>query len=494
MLYGAGSVFTVLSIFTLFIIALYSKNYLSNERGKHRYWILYTFFSIGILICCLSGNLETFFVGWEIVGLASFFLIGFYQTNSRSLENSLIALANYKMCDVFFVLAIFLHESNRYTLAGACLIIATLAKSAQFPFSSWLYRALEGPTPSSTVFYGGLSLHLGPFLLLQNLNLWSHSLELKILVGGLGIVSAVYGFLVGSTRSDIKTSFAFASISQVGLIYLELALGFYSFALWHIVGHNILRTWNYLRSTSFFDDFFKKEHQSSSKFLSLFLNRVPKKIYFHAFNGFYMDQLFIFLRNASLAFFLALSFIFSAKHLWLQTFHTEFLLLMCGTCLSVYSFIRPHTKMVVQALTLVASQVLVLGSIFLFYIDILEETYIFSSLFFLIGTLWALFPALHQWSKEGTHSGDPFKHTPELTPQRHWIYLFCVISLTASPGSLQFFLQEALFDDLWNKSHTFMILSLMGLTLNSFHFFRVGQQAFISEILNRSLIKKIVKA
>lgn len=486
-LYGAGPIFLSLTLFTLLIIALYSKNYLSNETGKFRYWLLSSFFSVGMVIACLAKNLETFFVGWEIVGLASFFLIGFYQTNTRSLENSLIALANYKICDVFFVLAIFLLESHQYTLAGACLILSTLAKSAQFPFSSWLYRALEGPTPSSTVFYGGLSLHLGPFLLIQNSGLWEHSPELRLLLGGLGIISAIYGFFVGSTRSDIKTSFAFASISQVGLIYIELALGWYHFALWHIVGHNILRTWNYLRSTSFFDDFFKKEHHSSSKLATYFFKLLPDKLYFHALHGFYMDQLFIFLRNACLIFFLGLSFVFTAKHLWQQTFHSDFLLLLMGTCLSVAAFVRPYTKLIYQSLALVTSQVLLLGSIFLFYIDLLEEAYILSSLLFLMGTLWALAPALKQWAIEGTHLGDTFTHPPYLTTQRHIIYLFCVISLTASPGSIQFFLQEALFDDLWNKSHTFMILALMGLTLNSFHFFKIGQQAFIYEILHSKI-------
>lgn len=69
-----------------------------------------------------------------------------------------------------------------------------------------------------------------------------------------------------------------------------------------------------------------------------------------------------------------------------------------------------------------------------------------------------------------------------VSPGRHLLYLVCCISLTASPGSLQFFLQETLFDDLWNKSHSFMLVSLVCLTLNSFHFFRLGQQAFLGEM------------
>ena len=176
-LLGFGPLFLILSIFTLSVIATYSLNYLDKERGRSRYWLLYFLFSGGIFICSFSANLESFYVGWEMVGLASFFLIAFYQANSRSLENSLLALANYKICDIFFVIAIFFHEGEHQFLSGLCLILATLAKSAQFPFSSWLYRALEGPTPSSTVFYGGLSLHLGPFLLLQNTSLWDGSLS-----------------------------------------------------------------------------------------------------------------------------------------------------------------------------------------------------------------------------------------------------------------------------------------------------------------------------
>lgn len=480
-LHGAAPIFVLLSLLSLAVIAKYSKNYLYQETGTRRYWLLFTLFSLGILICGFSTNLETFFVGWEMVGLASFFLIGFYQNNVRSLENSLIALANYKMCDIFFVLAIFFEEAKQHEWAGLSLILATLAKSAQFPFSSWLYRALEGPTPSSTVFYGGLSLHLGAFLLIQHSALWEPYLPLRVLLGLIGLTSAIYGLLVGSTRSDVKTSFAFASISQMGLIYIEIALGFHGLALWHIVGHNVLRTWNYLRSASFFEDFFREEHHGRGDWLGSVFKKMPTNLYFHAFNGFYLDRLFLWLRDSSLVFFLGLSVFFVTKHLWHGTFHWEYLVLFFGTLLAVYEFVIPRAKLKQQVIYLIFSQLLVLGSIHLFYIDLLEETYLISSLIFLAGVVYALWPALKIWIGEGAHSGDLYLGQAAFRPRRHWLYLFCCISLTASPGSLQFFLQETLFDDLWNRSHTFMVLALVCLTLNSFHFFRLGQQAFLGQ-------------
>jgi NADH-quinone oxidoreductase subunit L len=478
-LHGAAPIFVSLSVFTLAVIAIYSKNYLSREEGQTRYWLLFSLFTAGILLCGFAGNLETFFVGWEMVGLASFFLIGFYQTNERSLENSMIALANYKMCDIFFVLAIFLEEAQYHTLAGASLIIATLAKSAQFPFSSWLYRALEGPTPSSTVFYGGLSLHLGAFLLIQHAELWETSLGLRLLLGSIGLVSALYGMFVGSTRSDVKTTFAFASISQVGLIFIELALGWNSLALWHIVGHNMLRTWNYLRAASFFEDFFKEDHHLRGDLLSGFFRKLPKAFYFHAFNGFYLDRIFYYLRNGSLVFFLGVSIFFVSKHLWHGTFQWEFIFLFAGTLLATSHFLRPYEKVNRQVMFLFLSQVFVLGAIQIFYADLLEEAYILFALLFMVGIYIALRPALQIWRERGAIDGENFLGLSARRPRRHWFFLFCCISLTASPGSLQFFLQESLFDDLWNRSHTFMVLALVCLTVNSFHFFRLGQQAFL---------------
>ncbi len=212
-----------------------------------------------------------------------------------------------------------------------------------------------------------------------------------------------------------------------------------------------------------------------------YLRNFPKKFTFM--------QFFVFIRNFSFLVFMLLSLVFSAKHLWQKTFHLEFLILLISTFFSIYSFIRQQTKLIYQSLMLIISQCLVLTSIYIFYVEFVESTYVLFSFAFLVGAIWALFPALKRWHQDMTHPGDYFasdkKKSNTFSLMRNWIYLFFVISLTASPGSVQFFLQEALFDDLWNHSHTFMILSLVVLTLNSYHFFRLGIFAFSAEILHQ---------
>ncbi len=84
------------------------------------------------------------------------------------------------------------------------VLLAALAKSAQFPFSSWLLRAMEGPTPSSAVFYGSLSVHLGAYLLMRTHTFWEMLPEVKVLIAFLGLTTAVSGTLISRTQSTIK--------------------------------------------------------------------------------------------------------------------------------------------------------------------------------------------------------------------------------------------------------------------------------------------------
>ncbi|HEY8270468.1 MAG TPA: proton-conducting transporter membrane subunit [Pseudobdellovibrionaceae bacterium] len=471
-----------LILFTLAVVAKFSRNYLKGEVGEVRFWLLFLFFAMGILTSCFAENLKTFYVGWEMVGLASFFLIGFYQTNSRSIENSLIALSNYKICDLFFVMAILLEEANFYTGSGLCLIIATLAKSAQLPFSSWLYRALEGPTPSSTLFYGGLSLHLGAFVLLQFSPLWDHSGWLRLLVGSIGLASAIFGFLVGSVRSDLKTSFAFASISQVGLIYCEMAMGFYNLAMWHIIGHNLLRTWNYLRGMSFFDEFFREEyHQQNNWLLQKVFTSLPESFFFHSMNSFYLDRFSVFLRKWGLLVFAIGGTIGLAMSP--EGDHYAFLGLGLALLVTVALFFKESLKPVNFLIGLVASQILFLASIHGFLEDKLEHLYLFVCLFSLGLLLFSLWPAVTLWIKQ-QDAGNEKQNFLGLATKLHWrhmVFLVAAILITGSPGTFEFFVQEGIIDEIWSRSHLFLVVAMVCLTLNTVHTFKIGQLAFLGE-------------
>ena len=114
---------------------------------------------------------------------------------------------------------------------------------------------MEGPSPSSAIFYGALSLHLGPFLLLRTYHIWSHSTWLCIFLGGIGAITALVATMSGRINSNVKTQLANAAVCQVGLMYVELALGFHRLALYHIVTHSLLRSWQFLRANSLLQDF-----------------------------------------------------------------------------------------------------------------------------------------------------------------------------------------------------------------------------------------------
>ncbi len=138
---------------------------------------------------------------------------------------------------------------------GLLLVIAAAGKSALVPFSGWLPRAMEGPTPSSAVFYGALSVHLGAFLLLRVSPIIDLSMQLQVAIVSIGVLTAMYAAVAGRVQTDIKTALCFASLTQVGIIVAEIGLGFRYVALMHILGHGCLRSLQFVRAPSLLLDY-----------------------------------------------------------------------------------------------------------------------------------------------------------------------------------------------------------------------------------------------
>jgi formate hydrogenlyase subunit 3/multisubunit Na+/H+ antiporter MnhD subunit len=130
------------------------------------------------------------------------------------------------------------------------ILIPAMAKSAQIPFSSWLPRAMEGPTPSSAIFYGSLSVHVGAFLLIRTYPFWSEQTSVRILIAGVGLMTALFTFFIARVQSSVKSKIAYSSITQIGLIFIEIADGFHGLALLHFMGNAFLRTYQLLVSPS----------------------------------------------------------------------------------------------------------------------------------------------------------------------------------------------------------------------------------------------------
>ncbi|MGE3309179.1 MAG: proton-conducting transporter membrane subunit [Limisphaerales bacterium] len=271
-------------------IGAFSTRYLHRERGYGRFFTLFALFLLGMVTTALSDTVETLFAGWELVGLSSVLLIAFFHERPAPARNGLRVWIVYRLCDVSLLLAaILMHEINgagdfdhlvgqsawpghdplpaapHLTLLGALFVAAAAGKSALLPFSGWLPRAMEGPTPSSAVFYGALSVHLGAFLLLRVSPVLDTSPWLSALVVVLGLGTASFAYVVGRVQSDIKSGLAFASLTQVGLIIAEIGLGLRYVALLHLLGHACLRALQFLRAPSLLHDHHQLENAIGSR-------------------------------------------------------------------------------------------------------------------------------------------------------------------------------------------------------------------------------------
>jgi NADH-quinone oxidoreductase subunit L len=269
--------FVLLALVVCGTIGTFANRYLHREPGYNRFFVLYAVFIAGITLTALAGTIETLFAGWELVGLSSAFLVAFFHERPMPVRNGLRVWTVYRLSDAaLLAAAIMLHRSAgagnfavldsggawpaESTVVGALLLVAAAGKSALVPFSGWLPRAMEGPTPSSAVFYGAISVHLGAFLLLRVSPILDASPILSWSVVALGLVSAGYATLAGRVQTDIKGALSFASLTQVSIIVAEIGLGFRYLALAHLIGHACLRTLQFVRAPTLLHDYHTLEN------------------------------------------------------------------------------------------------------------------------------------------------------------------------------------------------------------------------------------------
>ena len=119
------------------------------------------------------------------------------------------------------------------------------------PFSPWIARALEGPTPSSAIFYGAVMVHAGVYLVIRLEPILVHTPGVMALLALLGLLTALYGWIVGYVQSDVKSGLLFATLTQVGLMFLECGLGLFQLAAWHMALHATWRAWQFLAAPSY---------------------------------------------------------------------------------------------------------------------------------------------------------------------------------------------------------------------------------------------------
>ncbi len=271
--------FVILSLVLCGVISAFANRYLHRDEGYTRFFLFFVIFLLGIVVTSVAGTIETMFLGWELVGLSSALLVAFFHNRVNPVANGLRVWTIYRFADgAFLFAALVLHhltgggdlnlmmgskpwpesacvlDSSHALIVGLLLLVAAAGKSALVPFSGWLPRAMEGPTPSSAIFYGALSVHLGAYLLLRVGPMLEQSPTLQWIIIALGGITAVYAGLVGRVQTDVKSALAFASLLQVSIIVVEIGFGLRYLALIHIIGHASMRSLQLLRAPSLLRD------------------------------------------------------------------------------------------------------------------------------------------------------------------------------------------------------------------------------------------------
>ena len=257
------------------LVHAYSIGYMEHDPGKWRFFAYLNFFMFSMLLLVLAANFLLLFVAWELVGLSSYLLIGFwYQRRSAALAAKKAFLVN-RVGDVGFSIGLWaiwtttgsLNFSDVFTrlphmLAGgqiqewqitgiALLLFAgAVGKSAQFPLHVWLPDAMEGPTPVSALIHAATMVNAGVYMVARANPIFSHAPAAMVIVAAIGIFTALLAATIALTQTDIKRVLAYSTLSQLGYMFASLGVGAYAAAIFHLMTHGFFKGLLFLDSGS----------------------------------------------------------------------------------------------------------------------------------------------------------------------------------------------------------------------------------------------------
>ena len=251
----------------------------SVEPMYSRFFAFISLFALGMYVLVVSDNLLTLFVGWEIMGLCSYLLIGFWYAKESARDAAVKAFMTTRVGDVFMLLGIaYLYsvtgtltfreiftEDILHTLAsvpsgfigfsaagliGLLLFIGTVGKSAQFPLHVWLPDAMEGPTPVSAMIHAATMVSAGVYAVIRMFPLISLDPATMSIVAFIGAFTALFAATIAVAQNDIKRVLAYSTISQLGYMIAALGIGAYVAAAFHLITHAFFKALLFLGSGS----------------------------------------------------------------------------------------------------------------------------------------------------------------------------------------------------------------------------------------------------
>ena len=249
------------------LIHIYSLGYMWNDRAPARFFAYMNFFVFSMLTLVLSDNVVGLLVGWGLVGLASYFLIGFWFDRPSAVEAARKAFVINVLGDIGLMFAVFALFATTKSVSYAqifanagnlapgtvfvicvALFVACAAKSAQVPLHTWLPDAMEGPTPVSALIHAATMVTAGVYLIARFAPLWSASPAAQELVGIVGGLTMVLGAILGISQWDIKRILAYSTMSQVGYMIMAVGVGAYQAGVLHFFTHAFFKAELFLTS------------------------------------------------------------------------------------------------------------------------------------------------------------------------------------------------------------------------------------------------------
>jgi len=253
------------------LIHLYSIGYMHGEKDFKKFFLYLNLFVFSMLVLVLGNNLLVTFVGWEGVGVCSYWLVSYYFTKGAAASAGKKAFIYNRVGDVGLLLAMFMLFShfgslNYVTIIGLgtavplssvaallivlALLLAATGKSAQIPLFNWLPDAMEGPTPVSALIHAATMVTAGVYLLVRMSPVLSWSTSGRWTIAVVGGLTAFVAATVATSQKDIKKVLAFSTVSQIGYMVMAVGAGAYSAAIFLMVSHAFFKALLFLGSGS----------------------------------------------------------------------------------------------------------------------------------------------------------------------------------------------------------------------------------------------------
>jgi NADH-quinone oxidoreductase subunit L len=263
---GLGTLLASYILLVSLVIHKYSENYMKDEQGLKRYFILLDLMTWNLLTLVLSNHLLVLFASWHLMGVILYFLLTFNNRREQAVESGRLALFTHRLADVPLLIAVLLlykqygtfeisklaqaittGSSDTLWIPTLLIILSGILKSAQIPLHVWLVYSMEGPTPVSALMHAGIvnagAIIVSKFSFLFAYDLYGLSLSFLV-----GIITAVLGSTLMLMQNDVKKALGYSTVGQMGYMMMEVGVGAFALAIYHMMAHGIFKATLFLSS------------------------------------------------------------------------------------------------------------------------------------------------------------------------------------------------------------------------------------------------------